>query len=108
MDAMAKTGERQRRSRVSKWNFGGGLRHRAACGLGARRGVVAVAVVVAVVVVSVVTEGNRVVVLADGCTRYQVQYSSTLRVQYSTRIISARFISARRPAKHPLVMLLTA
>ena len=39
----------------------GGLRHRAACGLGARRGVVAV--VVAVVVVSVVTEGNGVVVV---------------------------------------------
>ena len=63
MDVVTKTGERQRRSRVSKWNFGGGLRHRAACGLGTQRVVVAVAVVVAVVVVSVVTEGNGVVVV---------------------------------------------
>ena len=37
----------------------GGLRHRAACGLGARRGVVAVVVVV--VLVSVVGEGDGVV-----------------------------------------------
>ena len=40
MDVVAKTGERQRRSGVSKWNFGGGLRYRAACGLGTQRVVV--------------------------------------------------------------------
>jgi len=63
VDVVAKTSEQQRRSGISKWRFGGGLRHRAAGGVGTQRGVVVIVIVVAFVGVEMVGVGVEKVVV---------------------------------------------